>query len=413
MRLEGLKEEIWKCNHCSMCSEMVCDAAGYYKVCPVYQVKRFENYTARGHNTLALYLLEGSLNYDQDLAEILFSCTTCMTCEEVCKPMGNAVAGLGGSGLKSILNEVIRPLAVNMDPIPSVGILETMRADCVDRGMVPDGLRAAAENVAQTGNIYGEPAKNSAGWSGGIPRDKGAGTLLFAGETAAFRAPQIAAAALKVLRRAGMQVDVLEEERSSGALMFRSGHLDLAGELARRNIAVLKERGVRELIVLSADDYYTIVRDWPRAAGELPFAVRHLSMVLADLLRRGRLRPSKRIERRVTYQDPCRLGRGMNIYEDPRTVLRSIPGLEFRELYPTAHAAWCFGGCGGLPLSDQALAMKLGARKLPLVAETQAEIIATACPEVRVHMDAVIRHAGGGYRSLDLVELLAESLEVD
>ena len=58
MQLESLKEDIWQCNHCSMCAEMVCDQAGYYKVCPVYQIMEFENYTARGHNTIALYLLE-------------------------------------------------------------------------------------------------------------------------------------------------------------------------------------------------------------------------------------------------------------------------------------------------------------------------------------------------------------------
>ncbi|MEA2101791.1 MAG: (Fe-S)-binding protein [Thermodesulfobacteriota bacterium] len=412
MRIEELKEDIWKCNHCSMCSEMVCDEAGYYKVCPVYQVKEFENYTARGHNTIALYLLEGSLKYDENIANILFKCTTCMICEEVCKPMGNAVAGLGGYGLKSILNDAIKPLNIDMNPIPSVDILETMRADCVDRGLEPEGIKKVARAVEKTGNIYGEPEDARGAWAGGITPDTGANTMVFAGDAAAYKAPEVAVAAMKILQRSGMRVDIFKEECASGALQFRTGYVDLAKKMVEKNLSGLKAKGIKELIVLSADDYFAIAKDWPRFAGELPFRVRHISMVISDLIKQKKLVPSKRVNRIVTYQDPCRLGRGMNIYEDPRIILRAIPGLELREMYPTAHAAWCFGGCGGVPQSDHELSMELGRRKLPLIEKTGAGVIATACPDVRVHMDEVIRNAGSQYRSMDIMELLAESLEV-
>lgn len=412
MRIEAYKKEIWECNHCSMCSEMVCDKAGYYKVCPVYQLLEFENYTARGHNTIALYILEGSLKYGKEISDIIFKCTTCLICEEVCKPMGNAVAALGGYGLKSILESVIRPMNIEMNPIPSVSIIEAMRADCVERELEPKALKDCAVKIENTGNIYGKPEKVRTKWADGLNILEGSDTILFVGDTAAYKAPEVAQAAARIFMHAGIRFGIMDDERSSGALMFRTGNLKVGEKMARHNLELLKSKGVKEIIVLSADDYYCISKDWTRICGSLPFKVRHISMVLSDMVRKGRIKPQKFLNTKVTYEDPCHLGRGMNIYEDPRIVLRSIPGLELIEMYPTAHGAWCCGNCGGLPQSDPELSIKLGERKLPLVAETGANIIATACPEVKVHMQEVIRHAGKDYQVKDVSELIAESMEV-
>jgi heterodisulfide reductase subunit D len=412
MRLEEQKESIWKCNHCSMCSEMVCDVAGYYKVCPVYQVLEFENYTARGHNTIALYLLEGSLKYNQELADVIFKCTTCRICEEVCKPMGNAVAGLGGYGLKSILDEVIKPLNIDMSPIPSVAIMETMRADCVERGLVPQGLKEAVARIEKSGNIYGRPAAERTRWAEGLKLSSSARTVLFVGDAAAYKAPEVARAAVSILRRAGTDVCILADEKNSGAVLFRTGHLAQAEKVARHNIEHLKALGANEVICLSAADYYTVARDWPRLNVEQAFKVRHISTVLAGLIKSRRIRMTKSVPAVVTYEDPCDLGRGMNIYADPRIVLNAIPGLKLSELYPNAHAAWCCGNCGGVPESDPALALKLGERKLPLVKATGATLIATACPESKVHLQKVIAHNRLACLVKDIVELAAEAMEV-
>lgn len=411
MQLEALKEEIWQCNHCSMCTEMVCDEAGYYKVCPVYQIKEFENYTARGHNTIALYLLEGSLKYNRELAEVIFKCTTCKLCEEVCKPMGNAVAGLGGYGLKSVLESLIEPLNIQMNPIPSVAIMERMRADCVEQGLAPQGLQDTAERLARTGNTSGKPADERTRWTQGLDIPASAETILFVGDAAAYATPEVAQAAAKILRRAGMVFGVMPEERNSGAVMFRTGNLRLGESLARHNMRGLI-KGVKEVVCLCAADYYSLVKDWPGAVGTLPFKVRHISSVLADLIRDRKIRLTVPVSLNVTYEDPCYLGRGMNIYADPRFVLRSIPGLRLSEMYPNAHAAWCCGSCGGVPESDPELAFQLGMRKLPLVEKTGASLIATACPEVKVHMQQVCSQTQNACQVQDIVELVAHSLGV-
>jgi heterodisulfide reductase subunit D len=410
MKLDALKESVWNCNHCSMCSEMVCDQAGYYKVCPVYQIKEFENYTARGHNTIALYLLEGSLTYNAELADTIYKCTTCMMCEEVCKPFGNAVAGLGGYGLKSVLDAALKPLNIAMNPIPSVAIMEAMRSDCVDEGLEPEGLKQTAKRLAATGNIYGRPVSERLVWAQGLNLTPNAATVLLVGDAAAYEAPDVARAAVKVLKQAGIAFKVLADEQNSGAVMFRTGNLALGERLVQHNLAQLM--GVSEVICLSASDYYSLSTDWPKVVGALPFNVKHISTMLADLIKARRIKPAKPVKASVTYEDPCHLGRGMNTYADPRIVLKSIPGLRFIEIYPTAHAAWCCGNCGGIPESDPALALKLGKRKLPMFSATGASIITTACPEVKVHLEKVIAHAQLSYQVRDLCELVAQSLGV-
>jgi len=410
MRLEAQKEAIWQCNHCSMCSEIVCDQAGFYKACPVYQLLEFENYTARGHNTIALYLLEGSLTYNQELADVIYKCTTCMLCEEVCKPMGNAVAGLGGYGLKSILDSMIKPLQIEMKPIPSVAIMEAMRADCVERGLEPQGLKEAAGRIEKTGNCYGKPAADRTRWSAGLNLADQSETILFVGDAAAYEAPEVAQATARILQHAGKPFGILADERSSGAVLFRTGNLSLGEKMARHNLALLEH--AKEVICLSASDCYCIAKDWTMVAGKLPFRIRHISTVLADLIKKRRIRFMKNIPIIATYEDPCYLGRGMNQYADPRIVLNAIPGLRFVEIYPTAHAAWCCGNCGGVPEADPELSLHLGQRKLPLVASTQASMIATACPEVKVHLDKVMTHAEQAYQVKDIVELVAQSIGV-
>lgn len=193
--------------------------------------------------------------------------------------------------------------------------------------------------------------------------------------------------------------------------MFRTGNLRLGESLARHNMRGLI-KGVKEVVCLCAADYYSLVKDWPGAVGTLPFKVRHISSVLADLIRDRKIRLTVPVSLNVTYEDPCYLGRGMNIYADPRFVLRSIPGLRLSEMYPNAHAAWCCGSCGGVPESDPELAFQLGMRKLPLVEKTGASLIVTACPEVKVHMQQICSQTQNVCQVQDIVELVAHSLGV-
>ena len=91
-----------------------------------------------------------------------------------------------------------------------------------------------------------------------------------------------------------------------------------------------------------------ISKDWPRFAGELPFKVMHISELLYELVSGGKIKFKKPIKSKVTYHDPCHLGREMGIYAEPRAVLKAIPGIDLVEMYPTEHAAACCGAGGGV-----------------------------------------------------------------
>ena len=244
MRLDEYKREAWLCNHCSMCSEAICDDGGFYRICPVYEQLEFDDNSARGHNTIALYLLDGSLEYSADVADCVYKCTTCALCEEVCKPMSSLLASIGGSALKTMLPRIMSPLGAEMDCIQSVAIVEAMRADCVDRGLQPEALKKLADSTDKNHNPYDEPHADRTKWAQGLDIPESADTVLFVGCNTAYRRPEIAAATARILKRARIKFAVLPDEWCCGSPLLRNGNVDLAQQMIEHNVGLLREKGV-------------------------------------------------------------------------------------------------------------------------------------------------------------------------
>lgn len=412
MRIEEHKREIWTCNHCGMCTGTVTDEGGFYKTCPTYEQLRFEDSSPRGHNIMAFYLLEGSLKYSREVADCIYNCTTCASCEEICKPMGNMVAQMGGTALKTLLPRILSPLGAELEPIRSVTIMEAMRADCVDLGLQPEPLQKMAENTEQNYNPYKEPHENRTRWAEGLDIPQTADTVLFVGCTTAYRRQEIAVATAKILKGAGVKFAVLPDEWCCGSPLLRNGNIDLAEKMITHNVNLLKEKKVKRLVTSCAEGYMGISKDWPQLAGELPFQVLHMSELLAELISGGKIKFKKPINSKVTYHDPCHLGREMDIYDEPRAVLKSIPGIELVEMYPTRHAAWCCGAGGGVKISNPELALDIGAAKIPFIKETGATVLASACPFCKTHFIDVIERAKETIEVKDITELVAEAMGV-
>jgi heterodisulfide reductase subunit D len=412
MRLKEYEQEVWICNHCSMCTGTVSDEAGFYRTCPTFEQLRFEDSSARGHNTMAFYLLQGPLKYSEEVANCIYNCTTCASCEEICKPMSNLIAQIGGSALKALLPRILRPLGAELDPVQSVAIVEAMRADCVDLGFQPEPLGKMAESTGKNYNPYGEPHVNRTKWAEGLDIPQTADTVLFVGCTAAYRRQEIAVSTAKVLRGAGVKFAVLPDEWCCGSPLLRTGNVDTAKEMITHNVNLLKENKVKRLVTSCAEGYMGISKDWARFAGELPFEVVHISEFITELILGGKIKLRKPIKSRVTYHDPCHLGREMGIYDEPRTVLKAIPEIELVEMYPSEHAAWCCGAGGGVKFSNPELALDIGAAKIPLIKETGASVLASSCPFCKTHFMDVIEKAGEQIEAKDITELVAESMGV-
>lgn len=412
MRIEEYKREIWTCNHCGMCAGTVTDEGEFYKTCPTYQQLGFEDSSPRGHNIMAFYLLEGSLKYSKEVADSIYNCTTCASCEEICKPMSNMVAQMGGTALKTLLPRILSPLGAELEPIQSVAIVEAIRADCVDLGLQPEPLKVMAESIEQNYNPYKEPHQNRNKWAEGLDIPQTAETVFFVGCTTAYRRPETAVATAKILKGAGVKFAILPDEWCCGSPLLRSGNVDLAEKMIKHNVDLLKEKKVKRLVTSCAEGYMGISKDWPKLAGELPFEVLHISQLLAKLISDGKIRFKKPINSKITYHDPCHLGREMGIYDEPRAVLKSIPGIDLVEMYPTRHAAWCCGAGGGVKISNPELALDIGAAKIPFVKETGATVLASACPFCKTHFIDVIDRAKEPIEVKDITELVAQAMGV-
>jgi len=412
MRLEKCAPEVWMCNHCSMCTETISDEAGWYRTCPVYRQLRFEDSSARGHNTIAFYLLEGSLQYSKRVADCVYDCTTCASCEEVCKPFGNVVAKIGGSNLKTMVPPIMSAFGAALDPLSSVEIVEAMRADCVDLGLQPEQVKRIAASTEENYNPYEEPHAYRLKWAEGLEIPQTADTVLFVGCTSSYIRQEIAISTAKILRGAGSKFAVLPDEWCCGSPLLRTGNVDLANKMVRHNVDLLKDNKIKTLVAICAEGYMAISRDWPKMAGELPFRVLHISQLLAELISAKKIRFKHPIKARVTYHDPCHLGRVMGVYDEPRAVLKAIPGIELVEVYPTKHAAWCCGAGGGLRDSNPGLALDIGAEKIPLIKETGASILTSSCPFCKANFMDVVEKAKEPIQVKDVTELVAQSMGV-
>jgi len=361
---------------------------------------------------MAFYLLEGSLKYSKEVANCIYNCTTCASCEEICKPMSNMIVQIGGTALKTLLPRILSPLGAELEPIRSVAIVEAMRADCVDLGFQPEPLQKMAKNIEQNYNPYKEPHENRTKWAEGLDIPQTADTVLFVGCTTAYRRPEIAVATAKILKGAGVKFALLPDEWCCGSPLLRNGNVDLAEKMIKHNVDLLKERKVKRLVTSCAEGYMGISKDWPQVAGELPFHVLHMSQFLAELISRGKVRFKKPVNSKVTYHDPCHLGREMDIYDEPRAVLKSIPGIDLVEMYPTRHAAWCCGAGGGVKISNPELALDIGAAKIPFIKETGATVLASACPFCKTHFTDVMERAKEPIEVKDITELVAKAMGV-
>ncbi|MEW5933753.1 MAG: (Fe-S)-binding protein, partial [Bacillota bacterium] len=205
--------------------------------------------------------------------------------------------------------------------------------------------------------------------------------------------PPVGEAVIGVLERNGYQV-VVPENLCCGVAHRAYGDVAAAEELARQNLAVLAGTGA-ELVVTDCAtcahtlrEYGDLLADDPRhaaAAAELSGKVREVSQLLVE---EGFAEPRGAVEETVTYHDPCHLGRGMGVRAQPRQILRSIPGLEFREL---PEADWCCGGAGSYNVTHHELSVRILERKMENFRQTGARLLATSCPSCLLQLGFGLR----------------------
>jgi Fe-S oxidoreductase len=245
-------------------------------------------------------------------------------------------------------------------------------------------VRTVSSALAAQGNPFGEERKNRAGWAEGLSVKafaEGMEVLYFPGCYLSYdaRLKKVAAATATILKKAGVDFGILgSKENCCGESIRKTGNEELFKRLARENIKTFIEHGVKKILVSSPHCYHTFKNEYPEF--KVNFEVVHISQYLFDLIREGRLEITKGYGKKVTYHDPCYLGRHNGIYDEPREVLKKIPELELFEMAESREDSLCCGMGGGRVWMETEKSERFSNLKVEQAIGRGAEVLVTSCP---------------------------------
>jgi Fe-S oxidoreductase len=383
MKYADIVHRCFRCGYCKFTS----DYTDFN--CPSYRKFRFETYAPGGRMWLIRAWLNDEIKTSERFQEILYSCATCANCVEHC----------------------VFTFSEDL-----VNIFIAAREELVNEGIIPPPVRDFLKNINVNGNPYKEPANERGKWAEGtsIETYDGQEYLFYVGCVGSYdeRAKKIAATVGSLLVKAGVSLGILgEKETCDGNEVRTLGEAGLFQFLAEQNIESFKKLGIKKIITLDPHAFNAFKNDYPGLGGE--FEVYHYTQVLAQLIRSGKI-DLKEYKARVTYHDPCYLGRHNGEYKAPREILKSIPGLELIEMDRNGENAFCCGGGGGNFFTDilgggEDSPNRIRARE---ALDTGAGIIAVACPQCAKMLEDGIKAEDLDYklRVMDVAEIVMQAM---
>ncbi|OGP59536.1 MAG: hypothetical protein A2V67_06185 [Deltaproteobacteria bacterium RBG_13_61_14] len=351
------------------------------KKCPSFEYYRFRSHTALGRLTLAALVWRKDFPISDDLIKILYTCAGCNMCNEICQTF-----------------------------LPLHSIL-ALREEVVERGIaLPEPLPEMNAGIKEFHNIFGRKAKAKTPEK--LPAE--GEDMYFAGCYANYRLPKTATATIRVLKAAGINIASLgENERCCGFLARWSGNRAQAEKSARYNVEAMKKAGAKRVILSCAHGYHMWKNDYPRYVGQLPFEVIHVTELLAKLLEEGKIAFRHEINGKITYHDPCFLGRHGKVYEQPRKVLKSIPGLELVEMERCGKWSYCCGAGAKVILNCYPDFARAVAKERLREAQQAADTLVTACPVCFEHLKKTADQEAIRLKVRDLPTLAAEAMGIE
>jgi Fe-S oxidoreductase len=293
----------------------------------------------------------------------------------------------------------------------------SLRRIATEYGVFPNPvrpLRTISASLRGKGNPLNEDRDARAKWADGlsVPAFTEEMELLyFPGCYLCYdpRLKKVSTATAKLLSRAGVEYGILgAEENCCGESIRKTGDEELFKKLARENIKSFIDHGVRKILVSSPHCYHTFKNEYPEFRAN--FEVVHVTEFLLELIAAGRLELKKEYGRTVAYHDPCYLGRHNGIYDEPRSILRKIPGLELKELPDALERSLCCGGGGGRIWMETQRGERFSDLRLEQAVEVGAEVLVTSCPYCISNFEdsRLILKEGTNLEIKDITEILME-----
>ncbi len=324
--------------------------------------------------------------------EEIWACTTCGACEAEC------------------------PIFIEY-----IDKIVDMRRFLVEQGSMPQSLQKPLQHISKKGNAYGGAKNKRAAWTKDLDgievRELGKGEeadlLFFVDSCGSFdpRIQELSRSFARILERMGANYGILgKNETDSGNEVRRLGEEGLFEQLAEQNMRAFQERTFKEIVTFDPHAFNAIRNDYPQQ-----FPVIHASQLIARQVSTGalKLRGDYLAGRRLTYHDPCYLGRHNGIYQPPREVLNAIPGMQYVEMERSHSRSFCCSGGGALLwYENEQETERMGERRVRMAQEAGAEVIVTACPFCLINLEDAIKTTGneGKIEALDMVELIDRCL---
>jgi Fe-S oxidoreductase len=262
-----------------------------------------------------------------------------------------------------------------------------LRRIATEYGVFPTSVKpllTVSASLMGKGNPLNEERNGRAAWAEGLSVKtftEEMEILYFPGCYLSYdpRLKKVARATANILNKAGVDFGILgAKESCCGESIRKTGDEELFKRLARENIKTFIENGVKKILVSSPHCYHTFKNEYPEF--RVSFEVVHISQYLCELIHEGRLELKKGYGKKVTYHDPCYLGRHNGIYDEPREVLRKIPGLELKEMPESGVDSLCCGGGGGRIWMETPKGERFSDLRLEQAMGAGAEVLVTSCP---------------------------------
>ena len=422
MGLEQYQGDMEMCCRCSACKFIPMQKVKgfqYANVCPSIARYNYHAYSGGGRLNIAVSMLKNGFNYTDKLLDIVYNCQMCGACGVSCN--------------YAMDMEVLEPIS-------------EFRIKCVEDGKTSPTLDKVIDGLRKQGTMVPGAKGKRAAWAEGlnlkdVTKEK-AKVYYHAGCLTSYDKDyqKLAKDTVKILQKAGVDFGIgYENKTCCGGRAFQMGYKEDFLNQAKKNMDMLKKAGVETLVTGCADGYqaFKVLYDKYKLKGNLE--VLHITEYITRLVKEGKLKLNKKVNLNVTYHDPCRLGRlgepwvhwegkkipgdrfvfdppkeyrrgTKGIYEPPRDVLKSIPGVKLTEMTRIKEYSWCCGAGGGVNESNPEFAKWAARERIEEAGSTGAEAIVTACPWCEKTFNEVIRESGSNLKVYDIVELAEKAI---
>jgi len=420
MTLDKLEDMMDTCHRCSTCKfipALTIKSNRFSHICPSVERYNFHSYSGGGRLIMANSILKGRSEFTPEMLDTLYRCTNCGGCEVSCQWVYEITP-----------NEVIHELRIH----------------AVESGHGPmPKHKKYIEMVDAKHNPYGEePEKRPAWLPDDVKEDKDSSTLYFVGCTASYRREEIAIATSRILNASEVGFQLLgSDEMCCGSPVYRVGDRKKAIEIMNSNLEKFKTKGIERIITSCSGCYNMLAVEYPRYVDIGDLEVVHTSQLLESLLAEGKIRLNRKVPMKLTYHDPCHLGRmaepyepwegekmevlsqvymwdppkpkrqgAEGVYDSPRNVLKQIPGVELEEMERIREYSYCCGAGGGVKSAYPDFALWTGKKRLEEAEETGASTIVSCCPFCKTNLVDSIKDSGSSMDFMDLTEIVWKSM---